>query len=328
MGRSLGLLAVIFACAPATVRAPETRAPVAVAPVKSAKPAVEPAERSPLDGLLKPWHRVEAGWWDAPVQLLTQYRAGNSCEVQEDGAMVMYTLDRFIIGHVLRGEVTAREVTLDGTKLKGASYPRAFVEGQRYLVFLRPGALGTKILGKADGTGLLQDRLGPDEVVAVVDLDAREEEVEAEAVVATRAGEHAGFRLDPVVWQALRTATKLDAGQLRAVVGFLEAVVLRGQAPLADTRAWLGPPDYQELLPSGSRVDHYVLARGVVEEKKRGSMYATLTLAYDGGLRLQRAKLEYDEMQVRTGVYVAKEFSPRELARRKLPVMNLQWATP
>ena len=90
----------------------------------------------------------------------------------------------------------------------------------------------------------------------------------------------------------------------------------------------MGPPDMQEAFPSGGRVDHYRLARGVVEQKKAGQLYATLVLSYDGALRLHGAKLEYDEMKVSTKVYIAREITAKELARRKLPTLELMWTSP
>lgn len=286
------------------------------------------APADPLAEFLKPWHVVEAAWREAPVWLVTQHMTSGSCEAQEGGGLVMYALERFIIGHVLRGEVTAREVTIDGTKTQGPSYPRSFAEGRHYLVFIRPGELGLRVLADPQGTGLLHDRLGPDEVVAIVDLDASEEELAAEAVVASRSGEHAGFRFDQSVWTGLRTAREIDAAAHRGLVAFLEHSVLLGWAPLADVRAWLGPPDRQELFTGGARHDVYKLARGVIDGNRDGLPYGTLDLWYDDALRLTRVKLEYTKMKVTTRLYIAEDLTPAQIAKRGLPTLNLRWEQP
>lgn len=311
------LVVGVFACTPAST------------PTEEASRAPEPAraERPAYAEFLPDWRTVEVAWAEAPVWLVTQYVPGNSCESMA-GGLVMRVLDRFVIGQVLRGEVDAKEVTLAGEELRGAAYPRAFAEGRRYLLFVRPGALGRRVLAASQGSGLLEDRLGLDEVVAVVDLDARRDEVAAEAVVASKAGEHKGFRFDTETWMALRAAQELDAAQLRGLVGFLAVEVLVGLGPLADVRAWLGPPDQQELFPSGARRDVYYLGRGVIEAKRDGEPYALLSLHYDPYLRLDRVRLEYIEMKVTPGVYVADELGPEYLAKRGLPALNVRWEPP
>ncbi len=282
----------------------------------------------PLDGFIKPWHVVEAGWRETPVWLVTQHVTGSSCEAGEGGEQVMYALDRFIIGHVLCGEVTAPEVTVDGPRTQGPSYPRSFAEGRHYLLFIRPGELGRRVLAEAQGTGLLHDRLGPDEVVAIVDLDASKEELAAEAVVASRSGEHAGFRFDQAAWMELRTAKEIDAARHRGLVAFLEQSVLLGHAPLADVRAWLGPPDRQEMYRGGGRRDIYKLARGVIEGDRDGLPYGTLELSYDDALRLHRVRLEYTKMKATKRMYVAEDLTPQQMAKRGLPSLNVRWEQP
>lgn len=328
MARSLVVLVVLAACdAPPTTRPPE--ATVAVSRPAARPEVVKVAPKGPsLDEFIKPWHVVEAAWKDAPVWLVTQHMTSGSCEADEGGGLVMYRLDRFIIGHVLRGEVTAREVTVDGMRTQGASYPRSFAEGRHYLLFIRPGELGERVLADPRGTGLLKDRLGPDEVLAIVDLDASEEERTAEAVVASRSGEHAGFRFDQAAWTELRTAREIDAAQHRGLIAFLEHSVLVGMAPLAEVRAWLGPPDRQETFNGGARRDSYVLARGVIEGRRDGLPYGTLDLWYDHSLRLGRMTLEYTKMKVKTGVYIAEDLTPTQRAKRGLPSLNVRWEQP
>ncbi|MCY1058388.1 hypothetical protein OV142_25150 [Nannocystis sp. SCPEA4] len=313
---SVLLLALAFACTPSAGPAPG-----------SARPTTEaPARPGTLDGLVRPWHALDPALAEsAPVWLVTRYEPGTyPCVQGPDGSLDMLIQDRFTALQVVRGSVRAPGLDLDLGALRGPNFPRAYAEGRRYLLFLRPGPRGQALLADPDALGSTTDRFGADEVLAALDLDQSEAEAEAERVQASRSGELAGVRWDPAQWAALRSAATPDPPRQRDLATFLQAAIARPRAPLAEVRAWLGPPDSQHLR-AGGRSDSYVLARPAYAQPVQDGIYGSLELDYDARLELRRVELGYLRWRVEPHQQSSTMLSAEEHTQLGLPRLDLQF---
>jgi hypothetical protein len=221
----------------------------------------------------------------------------------------------------LRGAVRAPGLDLDVHALRGPGYPRAWAEGRRYLLFLRPGPKGQAILADPQALGGMTDRFGADEVLQVIDLDQSEAESRADEVTATRSSE----RHDPTRWEALRAAATVDPAQQQAFAESLRAEIARPKASIHDVRAWLGAPDGEQILGNGGRQDEYVLARPAYAQPVQDGLYGHLTLRYDARLELRRVELGYLRWRVEPGESASTELSADEHAALGLPRLELEF---
>lgn len=321
---ALWLATALLACAPQgsgePARPAATSAQIAEAPARTLPPE--------LAGVLEPHHPFDPAAAEASaVWLLTRYEPGTyPCRVGLDGSLEMLLRDRFTILGVLRGAGAAAAVDLDLHALRGPNYPRAYAEGRRYLLFIRPGPKGQAFLADPDGGGGSGDRLGADDVLAVIDLDASAAEVAAEAVVASRSGEAAGHRWTPESWAAARRAAAIDPAVQRELAAFLQAEVLRPRAALAELRAWLGAPDSQRLGRDGARDDQYILALPAYEAAAEGGIYGDLRLRFDARLELRAASLTYLRWRVSPAARSSSALTPAEHAALGLPAFALEFA--
>lgn len=307
-------LALLAAC---TAHAP---APAKPSPA-SAEPSPPPRpEATGLEGALQPWHVVDPAWRSARVWLVARLEGSTyPCVDDGHGGLKRLLQERFVIEEVLRGEVAAPGIDAALGMLRGPAYPRAFAEGRRYLLFIEPGRIAQAELADPNATGRMDRRLGPDELIAAVDLDARADEVAAEAVVAARTGERAGLRFDPRTWADLRAAASPEPATQRALAGFLQARVTLPESPLAEVRAWLGPPDVQILARDGAREDRYILSAPAFKSPRQDAIYGVLALHYDSALRLASASLLYSRWSVTPRVHSSSTLSPEEHAALGLP---------
>jgi hypothetical protein len=303
------------ACAPASPR--ERSRPDAAA---SAQQQLPPE----LAGLVAPWQPIDLSAAEqAPIWLVTRYEPGTyPCVEGPDGTRYMFLQDRFSVLRVVRGAVQAPGVDLNLDALRGPSFPRAYAEGRRYLLLIRPGPKGQALLADPAALGGLHDQLGADEVLGVIDLDQTEAEVRAERVAAARRDEAAGW--DPTRWQALRAASAPDPAQQRHLAAFLQRT-LAPRTPLAEVRAWLGPPDGQRLARNGSREDEYILARPAYAEAAEGAVYGDLRLRYDAALELHAVELGYLRWRVTPSGRASVKLSPDEHAALGLPRLELKF---
>lgn len=303
------------ACAPASPR--ERSRPDAAA---SAQQQLPPE----LAGLVAPWQPIDLSAAEqAPIWLVTRYEPGTyPCVEGPNGTRDMFVQDRFSALQVLRGAVQARGVDLGLDALRGPKFPRAYAEGRRYLLLLRPGPKGQALLADPAALGGLDARLGADEVLGVIDLDQTEAEAAAERVVAERRDEAAGW--DPNHWQALRAASAPDPAQQRDLAAFLQRT-LAPRTPLAEVRAWLGPPDGQRLARNGSREDEYLLARPAYAAALEGTVYGHLRLRYDAALELRGVELAYLRWRVRPGERASVVLAPDEHGALGLPWLELKF---
>ncbi|WAS98546.1 hypothetical protein [Nannocystis punicea] len=311
-------LVLALACTP-------TSGPTPPAPSSTAAPAR--ALPAGLSGLVEPWHPFDPQLAEsAPVWLLTRYQPGTyPCRPGPDGSLDMFIQDRFSALQVVRGAVRAPGVDLDLHALRGPNYPRSYAEERRYLLFLRPGPKGQAHLADASALRGMDDRLGPDEVLAVIDLDQSEAEAAAEQVQASRTGEFGGGRWEPASWAALRAAPVPDPARQRELAAFLQNTIARPRAPLAEVRAWLGPPDSQHLFANGSRSDQYVLARPAYAEPLPDGLYGSLQLRYDARLELRGVDLGYLRWHVAPHEQSSTMLSAEEHAAHGLPRLELEF---
>jgi len=237
----------------------------------------------------------------------------------------MLVQDRFTALGVVRGSVAAPGLDLDLYALRGPNFPRAYAEGRRYLLLLRPGPEGQALLADPDALGGTADRFGPDEVLAVIDLDQSQAGAAAERIQASRSGELAGMRWDPGQWDGLRTAATPDPGRQRELATFLQGSIVRPRARLAEVRAWLGPPDSQHLQTGGARSDEYVLARPAHAQPVQDGIYGHLRLGYDARLELRRVELGYLRWRVEPRQQSSTMLSAAEHAQLGLPRLELEF---
>jgi len=178
---------------------------------------------------LKPWQPFRAKWAsEALVIIETTYSRDASMCGQDplNGNFEKKT--------VLKGEIRPKSFKAIFSGVPNDGLPSFFAEGRCYLFFLRAP---TKSLGSFE-------YVGPQEIVAVVDLSQSESEVAALKVRATRSQRHGGFEFTPSKWQEFRdTRMGTDASDCKEFQGFIEGVVARPCADLARVRSYLGEPD-------------------------------------------------------------------------------------
>lgn len=317
--RSALALALALACAPPRSAPPPTPAHTAGAPAPAPAGAPElPPELAPL---ASSWGGVDPQRAaSSPIWLLTRYAPSTyPCRPGPDGTLDMLQQDRFQIDRVLRGEAAARGVDLDLYAMKGPSYPRSFVEGRRYVLFLRPGPEAQTWLADPEDLGSMHRRMGADDVLAALDLDASPAELAAESTLATRTGTRQGLRWTPEVWVAARGAPALDAEHQRRLAAFLSAEILALGTPLAELRAWLGAPDDQHVWSGGARREQYLLSRPAYDTPREGGLYGDLDLEYGPDLRLRAASLKYLRWRIEPTLRASTALTPEEHARLGLP---------
>lgn len=309
-------LALALACTPASAPAPG-----------SASPTTAAARPTALDDLVRPWHALDPALAEAaPVVLVTRYEPGTyPCRPGPDGSLDMLVQDRFTVISVVRGSVAAPGLDLDLHALRRPNFPRAWAEGRRYLLLLRPGPKGQSLLADPGALGGTADRFGPDEVLAAIDLDQSEAEAAAERVLAARSGELAGVRWDPTLWDALRAAPSPEPARHRELATFLQGSIVRPRAPLGEVRAWLGPPDSQDLRATGARSDEYILARPAYAQPVQDGIYGHLRLDYDARLELRRVELGYLRWRVEPREQSSTMLSAADHARLGLPRLDLEF---
>ncbi|PCC66697.1 hypothetical protein SAMN02745121_00573 [Nannocystis exedens] len=292
-------------------------------------PSVPDARALPagLSGVVEPWHPFDPQLAEsAPVWLVTRYEPGTyPCRSGPDGSLEMLIQDRFTALQVVRGAVQAPGVDLNLNALRGSAYPRGYAEGRRYLLFLRPGPKGQALLADPHALGGMHDRWGPDEVLAVIDLDQSDAEAAAEQVQASRTGEFAGGRWDPAHWEALRAAATPEPARQRELAAFLQTTIARPRAPLAEVRAWLGPPDAQHLAADGSRSDDYFLARPAYAQPLPDGLYGHLELHYDASLQLRAVELGYLRWRVSPRLQLSTMLTAEEHAKLGLPRLEIEF---
>jgi len=135
-----------------------------------------------LQGVVQPWQRVDPAWLArASVWVIARYTSDTyPCRPGPDGSLDMILRDAFAPTRVLRGVVKAPSIDLDLMALRGPEFPAAPGEGRSYLLLLRPNAETAARLADPAGQLNMHERLGADQVVAIIDLSQSADEVAAE----------------------------------------------------------------------------------------------------------------------------------------------------
>jgi hypothetical protein len=156
--------------------------------------------------------------------------------------------------------------------------------------------------------------LGPDEVVAVVDLSQTEIEARDEATTAHRSGTRDGFEFSPAVWAAARDAATVTREQHASLAGFIAATLLaRPGATTAEVRAWLGAPDTEDRWSGGRLVYRYWLSRTNYGSPVEKGVYGQVELQMVDGT-VERGSIGYYRWV----------FRPMERASIEIPEAELQ----
>lgn len=295
--------------------------PAASAPTGPGGPAQGSGWPKELAPYLRPWHKLEPSAAErASTWLVARYFPSTyPCVAGPGDSLDMLEQSSFRPEEVLRGVVRSLAVDLPIGSLSGPAFPRAFAEGRRYLLLLKPERKSAALLAQPDAIWSMADQLLVTEVIAILDLSQSGEEARAEQVDASRNGEHDGYRLDPARWAALRNAADVDASEHRKLVAFLRAKVLVRGAQLADVRAWLGSPDRQTLDQRGARRAQYILSKPRNLAPQHGTVYGALELRYDSTLTLRSYRVEYLRWRVEPKLSSSRALNPTELAQLGLP---------
>ncbi len=143
----------------------------AAEPERAAAPGVHVGVPEAARAVLPGWAEVDPAWFAAAeVWLIAGFAEGTYPCVQNGDELDMIASHSFTPTRVLRGEVQAPAIDVRAYDLKGASYPRALAVGREYLVLLRPSEATRRLLADPRAVFSMMTALGPDEVIAVVDL--------------------------------------------------------------------------------------------------------------------------------------------------------------
>lgn len=124
-----------------------------------------------VQGLATAGRSVDPAWLAAAeVWVVAEFAEGTYPCVDTGAGLDMFERHLFTPRRVLRGEVRARAIDVRARELRGANYPGALRAGGVYLVLLRPSEATRRVLGDPAGVFVMETAIGPDEVVAIVEL--------------------------------------------------------------------------------------------------------------------------------------------------------------
>ena len=290
-----GLLVAALACTPSEPPAEPVDAAAAAAAQPYTAPATATTVPPELRGVVQPWQRLDPAWLtDASVWVVARYTSDTyPCRPGPDGSLDMILRDAFAPTRVLRGVVEAKAIDLDLGALRGTAYPASFSEGRDYLLLLRPSPEMTARLADAQGAQSMHERLGAEQVVAIVDLSQSADESAAENVTASRSGEQDGLRFDPAIWADAREAATISADQHEPVARFLAARLLQSPGTsMAEARAWVGAPDNQTRIGDRTLIYRYWLSRANYAKPVADGVYGQLELEFHDR-KLARGRISY-----------------------------------
>jgi len=161
----------------------------------------------------------------------------------------------------------------------------------------------------------MYERLGPDEVVAIIDLSQSAAEARTAGIVAGQSGEHGGASFDPQLWAEARAAKEVTAEQHGSIGRFLAAQLRVGMA-IDAARAWVGEPD-EQIKIGASQIDRYWLAREQYATPRVGGVYGQLELRYDDD-RLTQGDIRYFRWEISPEQKASLEMTAEQLRPRGL----------
>lgn len=292
--------------------APAGPAPGSVASERTVtEPTADPLPNE-LRGLVSPWHRIDPEWLTrASVWAVGSYAQRRVHQQRgRPGYTAWILLDAFMPTKVLRGSFAAPEILLEAYALRGPAYPPNFDEQREYLVLLRPSPETATRLADPQNHFTMYERLGPDEVVAIIDLSQSAAEARTAGIVAERSGEQAGARFDPQLWAAARAAPTITAQQ-HAPVGQFLAATLKLSMTIDEARAWVGEPD-EQIGVGTTQIDRYWLARPEHLTPRVGGIYGQIELRHVDA-RLTQGDLRYFQWSVTPDGHSSVEMTDEQL---------------
>jgi hypothetical protein len=245
--------------------------------------------------LIKPWHPYKEEWWN---QATVVVKGRNCADVPRHvwfpgGARAWWTPEGFIVSDVFKGQVVCPKFPANLAEVRDRpEYPRQFLRGRDYLLFLKPSRESQAVLmdPKADFE-VRHPSIWKGDFVAAIDLSETQEHAEATKTQATRSQTHKGFAFAPEKWAAFRRSKQFDVPWARRFQEFLFEVVLTDGATLRDVRSYLGEPDSHHRDSSGISYTYYLpRCHGAV---RVGDHAGWLNLSFSDDLELTTARLRY-----------------------------------
>lgn len=210
---------------------------------------------------LRDWDTYQREWeTKAEFVVLVTYRQNRyPCVLFPGGALGMPRRSTFTIEENIKGDIKRQtfDANLSGLDLR--RFPRDFVPGRKYLVFLTPSKGSKAILSdpKLDFSATTQ--MSREELAAIIDVSKTKIEVESEKISSFKSGNYEGFVFTPEIWKAMRDAKTLDLDTEKSVIPFITNVVIKQRAAtIADVRAYLGDPDYRHMNQDGIYYEYYL----------------------------------------------------------------------
>lgn len=276
---------------------------------------------------LRSWDRYDPKWGgDADVVVLASYRQGSyPCIFHEDGSSSMPMSSTFTVEEIIKGKIGRDDFDANLALLDEARFPRDFVSGRKYLVFLKPTEESVRLLNDRKALFGLFRQIGSKELVAIIDVSKSETEVESDKVTAHKTGKLGAFEFTPGKWEGLRKSEKIDLAAQRAFIPFIMGVVLPDRATIAHVRSYLGEPDHRHMNEDGT---YYEYQFNAVAPTPNGTVSGRVELHFAPDTRLKGYYIKFykhieerSEGKGRAGKYM-RELNAEELKELGLPAID------
>ncbi len=256
--------------APSTGAIESTSTPIAETTDAGAADAVDgsmsPAESTPrpdeIRGLLRPWQQVEEEWLERSryIVVARYHRGRYPCQSLGRGRHRTLLRQAFEIERQLRGFIPRPDFEVSLIDTHESAFPGRLIDGRRYLVLLAPGASAEQWLLDPSHVFNVRARLWSTDLVALIDLEATEQEVALRRADVARWSDWEGSTFSVPRWQELRRATTVDLHEVGRAMHLIRRQVIDDSSTRAQLRQQIGPPDRQ--AQSGA-IDIYELSLAV-----------------------------------------------------------------
>lgn len=245
-------------------------------------PAAQPRgpEATRVAQLVSEHHDLDATWLsEATVVAVARLETGSyPCIFHEDGSTDMPMSRTFTVEEVLvRGPLGRDTIDLAPPGTPSERWPHDLRDGRRYLLFLSPSADSQALLASEDHSFGVYTQLHEPEIVAIVDLDATLEDVQAQRRAAQTHVEREAYVLDNARWQALRSTTGVTGPELMSALHALQTDRLPHWQTRAEALADLGDPD-ETGREDGETVDTYFVNLRDMQPPTEGRFVARIQL--------------------------------------------------